>query len=212
MLSRLQQSSRVSFSFSVTRNLMMWVRLFGLPLWVIGIVFTVFLVSISLQSFERLHKSRAEHRSNECKRFKTKAGFGEGTPQQVRPVSAPQFQILKLWPQVDTCLSLFPSKMKIQISNWISVSKAGSAGANRSVSYCGGRRLHRICVPAPVLQRRCPARPHFCGVMARYPDLGGSCSFQGAGIKNCRRGIPAANSLGKIKKAAPQGTKGFCRR
>ena len=169
-------------------------------------------MSISLQSFERLHKSRAEHRSNKRKRFKTKAGFGEGTPQQVRPVSETQFQILKLWPQVDTCLSLFPSKMKTQISNWISVSKAGSAGANRSVSYCGGRRLHRICVPAPVLQRRCPARPHFCGVMARYPDLGGSCSFQGAGIKNCRRGIPAANSLGKIKKAAPQGTKGFCRR
>ena len=32
MLSRLQQSSRVSFSFSVTRNLMMWVRLLGLSL------------------------------------------------------------------------------------------------------------------------------------------------------------------------------------
>jgi len=24
-------------------------------------------------------------------------------------------------------------------------------------------------VPAPVLQRRCQARPHFCGVMALYP-------------------------------------------
>ena len=162
MLSRLQQSSRVSFSFSVTRNLMMWVRLFGLPLWVIGIVFTVFLVSISLQSFGRLHRmSRAEHRSNKCKRFKTKAGFGEGTPQQVRPVSETQFQFLKLWPQVDTCLSLFLSKMKIQISNWILISKAGSAGANRSVFYCGGHRLPRTCVPAPVLQRRYPARPHF---------------------------------------------------
>ena len=37
----------------------------------------------------------------------TAAGFGEGTPQQVRPASVLRFQILKLWPQVDTCLSLF---------------------------------------------------------------------------------------------------------
>ena len=72
-----------------------------------------------------LGRGRTEHRSNKCKRFKTKAGFGEGTPQQVRPVSETRFQILKLWPQVDTCLSLFPSKMKIQLSNWISFSKAG---------------------------------------------------------------------------------------
>ena len=73
---------------------------------------------------------------------RSKLRFGEGTPQQVRLVSETQFQLLKLWTQVDTCLSLFPSEWKIQISNWISVSKAGSAGANRSVSYCGGHRLH----------------------------------------------------------------------
>ena len=196
MLSRLQQSSRVSFSFSVTRNLMMWVRLFGLPLWVIGIVFTVFLVSISLQSFGRLHRmSRAEHRSNKCKRFKTKAGFGEGTPQQVRPVSETQFQFLKLWPQVNTCLSLFPSKMKIQISNWISVSKAGSAQVPIEVSLVCGRRLHRICVPAPVLQRRCPARPHFergRGAVSRSRQL---MQFSRYGYKELQAGGPAANSL-----------------
>ena len=51
---------------------------------------------------------------------------------------------------------------------------------------CGSRRLYRICVPAPVLQRRYSARPHFCGVMARYPDPDGSCNFQGADMKNCR--------------------------
>ena len=162
MLSRLQQSSRVSFSFSVTRNLMMWVRLFGLPLWVIGIVFTVFLVSISLQSFGRLHRmSRAEHRSNKCKRFKTKAGFGEGTPQQVRPVSETQFQFLKLWPQVDTCLSLFLSKMKIQISNWILISKAGSAGANRSVS-CLWSPLAPNLRSCPCVAAALSGSPAFC--------------------------------------------------
>ena len=54
------------------------------------------------------------------------------------------------------------------------------------MSHACGRRLHRICVPAPVLQRRCPARPHLCGVVTRYPDPDGSCNFQGAGMKNCR--------------------------
>ena len=157
-------------------------------------------------------KSPTEHRSNECKRFKTKAGFGEGTPQQVRPVSAPQFQILKLWPQVDTCLSLFLSKMKIQISNWILISKAGSAGANRSVFYCGGHRLPRTCVPAPVLQRRYPARPHFVrghGAVSRFRRL---MQFSRFGYEELQAGDPAANSLGILRKAAPQRTKVFCRR
>ena len=188
MLSRLQQSSRVSFSFSVTRNLMMWVRLFGLPLWVIGIVFTVFLVSISLQSFGRLHRmSRAEHRSNECKRFKTKAGFGEGTPQQVRPVSETRFQILKLWPQVDTCLSLFPSKMKIQISNWISVSKAGSACANRSVFYLRGSPLAPNLRSCPCVAAALSGSPAFCagswrGIQIQTAHL----IFKVRSMKNCR--------------------------
>ena len=162
MLSRLQQSSRVSFSFSVTRNLMMWVRLFGLPLWVIGIVFTVFLVSISLQSFGRLHRmSRAEHRSNECKRFKTKAGFGEGTPQQVRPVSETQFQFLKLWPQVDTCLSLFRSLFHCDFSKRVRPFKSWGVFANRSVSC--------LCSPFAPNLRSCPCvtaalsgSPAFC--------------------------------------------------
>ena len=175
MLSRLQQSSRVSFSFSVTRNLMMWVRLFGLPLWVIGIVFTVFLVSISLQSFGRLHRmSRAEHRSNECKRFKTKAGFGEGTPQQVRPVSETQFQLLKLWPQVDTCLSLFLSEWKIQISNWILISKAGSAGANRSVFYLRESPLAPNLRSCPCVAAALSGSPTFLrgrGAVSRFRRL-----------------------------------------
>ena len=132
----------------------------------VGIVFTVFLVSISLQSFERLHKSRAEHRSNKRKRFKTKAGFGEGTPQQARPGSAPQFQFLKLWPQVDTCLSLFLSKMKIQISNWILISKAGSAGANRSVS-CLWSPLAPNLRSCPCVAAALSGSPAFCARLWR---------------------------------------------
>ena len=187
MLSRLQQSSRVSFSFSVTRNLMMWVRLFGLPLWVIGIVFTVFLVSISLQSFGRLHRmSRAEHRSNKCKRFKTKAGFGEGTPQQVRPECETQFQILKLWPQVDTCLSLFRPKQKYRFQTGFRFPKLGvqvpiEVSPIAGVAACTGSAFLPLCCSGVVRLARI-----LYGVVARYPDPDGLCSFQGAGMKNCR--------------------------
>ena len=102
-----------------------------------------------------------KHRSNKCKRFKTKAGFGEGTPQQVRPVSEMQFQFLKLWPQVDTCLSLFSSKMKIQLSNWISVSNAGSASYNRSVS-CLWSPLALNLRSCPCVAAALSGSPAFC--------------------------------------------------
>ena len=80
------------------------------------------------------------------------------------------------------------------------------------MSHACGRRLHRICVPAPVLQRRCPARPHFVwgrGAVSRSRRL---MQFSRFGYEELQAGGPAANSLGKIKKAAPQGTKRFCRR
>ena len=116
----------------------------------VGRIFSLFLVSISLQSFGRLHRmSRMEHRTNKCKRFKTKAGFGEGTPQQVRPGSAPQFQFLKLWPQVDTCLSLFRSFFHFDFSKCETILKAWRANTNRSVFYLRGLPL------APNL-RSCP--------------------------------------------------------
>ena len=83
MLSRLQQSSRVSFSFSVTRNLMMWVRLFGLSLWVIGIVFTMFLVSISLQSFGRhCEKAAQKVARTSANGSKQKQGLGKALPNK----------------------------------------------------------------------------------------------------------------------------------
>ncbi len=93
--------------------------------------------------------------------LEARAGFGEGTPQQVRPVSAPQFQFLKLWPQVDTCLSLFSSKMKIQLSNWISVSNAGSASYNRSVS-CLWSPLALNLRSCPCVAAALSGSPAFC--------------------------------------------------
>ena len=91
---------------------------------------------------------------------RSKSGFGEGIPQQVRPVGETQFQILKLWPQVDTCLSLFRPKRKYRFQTGFRFPKLG-VRVLIEVSHACGRRLHRICVPAPVLQRRCPARSHF---------------------------------------------------
>ena len=136
------------------------------------------------------------HKSNKCKRFKTKAGFGEGTPQQVRPVIETQFQLLKLWPQVDTCLSLFGTFFVLKFQNMFGLSKAGEC-LRIEVSLVCVRRLHRICVPAPVLQRRCPARPHFVrgrGAISRSRRL---MQFSRYGYKELQAGDPAANSLGK---------------
>ena len=83
-------------------------------------------------------------------------------------------------------LIAFSSKTKIQISNWISVSKAGSAGANRSVSYCGVA----ACTESAFLPLCCSGVVRLarilCGVVERYPDPDGLCSFQSAGMKNCR--------------------------
>ena len=150
-------------------------------------VLSVFLVSISLQSFGRLHRmSRVEHRPNKCKRFKAKAGFGEGTPQQVRPVSETQFQFLKLWPQVDTCLSLFSFKMKIQISNRISVSKAGSAGANRSVS-CLWSPLTPNLRSCPCVAAALSGSPAFCAGSWRGIQIQTAhVALKVRSMKNCR--------------------------
>ena len=87
-----------------------------------------------------------------------------------------------------------------------------AAGTQIEVSpICGSRRLHRICVPAPVLQRHCPAHPRFAqgrGTVSRSRRLMQLSRF---GYEELQAGRPAANSLEKIKKTAPQGTKGFCR-
>ena len=170
----------------------------------------MFLVSISLQSFGRhCEKAAQKVARTSANGSKQKAGFGEGTPQQVRPVSETQFQLLKLWPQVDTCLSLFRPKRKYRFQTGFWFPKLG-VRAPIEVSLACGRRLHRICVPAPVLQRCCPAHPHLCGVVARYPDSDGSCNFQGTDIKNCKP-VVRLQILSEYKKTAPQGTKGFCR-
>ena len=131
-------------------------------------------------------KSPTEHRANKCKRFKTKAGFGEGTPQQVRPVSETQFQFLKLWPQVDTCLSLFSSEWKIQISNWISGSKAGSAGANRSVS-CLWSPLAPNLRSCPCVAAALSGSPAHCAGSWRGIQIQTAHAvFKVHSMKNCR--------------------------
>ena len=122
----------------------------------------MFLASINLQSFGRYGEKAARNIDRtSANGSKQKAGFGEGTPQQARPGSAPQFQFLKLWPQIDTCLSLFLSKMKIQISNWILISKAGSAGANRSVS-CLWSPLAPNLRSCPCVAAALSGSPAFC--------------------------------------------------
>ena len=142
-----------------------------------------------------LGRGRTEHKLNKRKRFKIKAGFGEGTPQQVRPVSETQFQILKLWPQVDTCLSLFRPEQKYRFQIGFRLPKLGVQVPIEVFSICGSHRLPRICVPAPVLQRRYPARPHFergRGAVSRSRRL---MQFSRYGYKELQAGGPAANSL-----------------
>ena len=120
-----------------------------------------------------------------CTAYK-EAGFGEGTPQQVRLECETQFQFLKLWPQVDTCLSLFSSEWKIQISNWISGSKAGSAGANRSVS-CLWSPLAPNLRSCPCVAAALSGSPAFCagswrGIQIQTADA----VFKVHSMKNCR--------------------------
>ena len=53
---------------------------------------------------------------------------------------------------------------------------------NGSVGVCSPFTPDRV--PAPVLQRRCQARPHFCGVMALYPVRTADAVVK-VRIKNC---------------------------
>ena len=158
----------------------------------------MFLVSISLQSFgRRCEKAAQSIGRTSANGSKQKAGFGEGTPQQVRPVSETQFQFLKLWPQVDTCLSLFPSKWKIQFSNWISFSKAGSAGANRSIFYLRESPLAPNLRSCPCVAAALFGSPTFLrghGAVSRSRRL---IQFSRFGYEELQAGRPAANSLRK---------------
>ena len=118
---------------------------------------------------------------------RSKSGFGEGTPQQVRPECETRFQFLKLWPQVDTCLSLFSFKMKIQISNWISVSKAGSAGANRSIFYLQGSPLAPNLRSCPCVAAALSGSPAFCAGLWRGIQIQTAhVIFKVRSMKNCR--------------------------
>ena len=85
-----------------------------------------------------------------------------------------------------------------------------AAGTQIEVSpICGSHRLHRICVPAPVLQWRCPARPHFVrgrGAVSRSRRL---VRFSKCGYEELQAGRPSANSLRNIRKPPRKRPKDF---
>ena len=60
-------------------------------------------------------------------------------------------------------------------------------------------------VPAPVLQRRCQAHPHFCGVMALYP-IRTADTIVKVRIKNCE---PVARLQVSQKEKGPAAPKDF---
>ena len=66
-------------------------------------------------------------------------------------------------------------------------------------SVCGCSPFTPDQVPAPVLQRRCQARPHFCEVMALYPVRTADAVVK-VRMKNCRPLIVSGyKSFTKIK-------------
>ena len=101
--------------------------------------------------------------------------------------------------------------MKTQISNWSSVSKAGSAGANRSVSCLRGSPLALNLRSCPCVAAALSGSPAFCagswrGIQIQTADA----IFKVRSMKNCRT-VTRLQILSEYKKTAPQGTKGFCR-
>ena len=85
-------------------------------------------------------------------------------------------------------LIAFSSKTKIQISNWISASKAGSAGANRSVFYLRESPLAPNLRSCPCVAAALSGSPTFLrghGTVSRSRRLM-QFSRCGADMKNCR--------------------------
>ena len=85
-------------------------------------------------------------------------------------------------------LIAFSSRTKIQISNWISASKAGSAGANRSVSCLRESPLAPNLRSCPCVTAALSGSPTFLrghGTVSRSRRLM-QFSRCGADMKNCR--------------------------
>ena len=64
------------------------------------------------------------------------------------------------------------------------VFKVGHGSVNVDGSVGGCSPFTPDQVPAPVLQRRCQAHPHFCEVMALYPVRTADAVVK-VGMKNC---------------------------
>ena len=86
------------------------------------------------------------------------------------------------------------------------VFKVGHGSVNVDGSVGGCSPFTPDQVPAPVLQRRCQARPHFCEVMALYPVRTADAVVK-VRVKELRTGCPAANLSNK--KSASQEPKDF---
>ena len=83
--------------------------------------------------------------------------------------------------------------------------KACQRHANRSVSYCGGRRLHRICVPAPVFAAALSGSPAFCAGSWRSIQIQTAhVIFKVRNMKNCRP-VARLQILSGNKESRPAG-------
>ena len=125
-----------------------------------------------------------------------KQGLGKALPQQVRPVSTTRFQNLNCGHRSILAYRFFRPNGKYSFQTGFRFPKLGVQVPIEVFSICGSHRLPRICVPAPVLQRRYPARPHFergRGAVSRSRRL---MLFSRCGYEELQAGGPAANSLG----------------
>ena len=100
--------------------------------------------------------------------------------------------------------------MKIQLSNWILVSNAGSASYNRSVS-CLWSPLAPDLRSCPCVAAALSGSLAFCARSWRGIQIQTAhVALKVRSMKNCRP-VVRLQILSEYKKTAPQGTKGFCR-
>ena len=83
------------------------------------------------------------------------------------------------------------------------VFKVGHGSVNVDGSVGGCSPFTPDQVPAPVLQRRCQARPHFCEVMALYPVRTADAVVK-VRIKNCEPFVRLQVSRKEKGSAAPK--------
>ena len=102
-------------------------------------------------------------------------------------------------------LIAFSSKTKIQISNWISASKAGSAGANRSVFYLRESPLAPNLRSCPCVAAALSGSPAFCAGSWRGIQIQTAhVALKVRSMKNCRP-VARLQILSENKENRPAG-------